>query len=223
MKARTPKNLLRDRRGFLTVDFLFALTMAAGLIMMMFAFTTTLTVLEVAQYIAFSTARAHAPAHLTQDKQVNLAEQKFESFQDPQRFPALAPLLKNGWFEIEAKSLDIRGGGTATAGSGEKTFNGQYGYQENAMPQTGIRFRIRAKILKMNLPFLGRLTNDEDFATYVTGFLIREPTTEECRKQLKYTARFQEIMNQDSRFRGIYSSVPNSKKDAYFEMEDSGC
>lgn len=225
MKANQRRqSVLRDRRGFLTIDFLFAITMAAALIMIMFAFSTTLSMLEIAQYIAFSTARAHAPAHLNQEKQVQLATDRFEAYQDPNRFPALAPLLKNGWFTLEPKSLEIRGGGKATAGSGEATFNEEYGYQQNAMPMTGVRFRFEAKILKMNLPFLGRVTSEEDFGTFITGFLIREPTTEECKKQMRPEARFKAILDQDSRFNAIYSGgVPSSKKTAYFEMEDTGC
>lgn len=227
MKRYAPKNVLRDRRGFLTVDFLFAITLAAAMIMIMFAFTTTLTVFEVAQYIAFSTSRAHSAAHKSQDKQITLGEQKFDSFSDPQRFPALAPLLKNGWFEIEAKSLEIRGGGAGNYGTSDKNFNEIYGYHENSMPETGIRFKLHAKILKLNLPLLGRVTNDEDFSTYVTGLLIREPTTEECMGQMGAEQRFKELKRQDSRFNGLWSNqkpqpVP-SNTNAYFPMEDQGC
>ena len=214
------KSRRRDQRGFLVVDFLFAITLAAVMIMIMFAFSTTLTMIEVAQYIAYSTSRAHAPAHKTQDKQTELANEKFRSFRDPARFPALAPLLLNGWFEVDEKSLEIRGGGKGT----DNDFNEEYGYYENAMPQTGVRFKMNAKILKMNLPLMGRITSDNDFAVFLTGLLIRDPTTEECRSQLKPEARFKAMLDQDGRFRQIYSGgVPSSKQTAYFEMEDTGC
>lgn len=225
MEQRATAKRLNSERGFITVDFLFAMTMAAVMIMMMFVFSTTLTVIEISQYIAFATARAHAPAHKDQETQVRLARQKFESYQDSKRFPALAPLLKNGWFNIETRTLEIRGGGVPVPGAGGDTdFNDQYGYRKEAMPQTGIRFKLQADILKMNLPFLGRITEDSDFSTYVTGFLIREPTTEECRKQIEREGRFEAILDQDSRFRQIYhGGVPKSTQTAYFALEDNGC
>lgn len=215
----------RNQQGFLVVDFLFAITMAAVLIMMMFAFSTTLTMMEITQYIAFSTSRAHMAAHKNQERQVALGTEKFNSFTDPHRFPALAPLLLNGWFEIDKESLEIRGGGTeAVAGSGERTFNEEYGYQTDAMPQTGVRFRMRSKILKMNLPLMGRVTEDDDFGANFTAFLIREPTDKECREHMQADKRFKAILDQDSRFNQIYSGgVPASKRTAYFPMEDTGC
>lgn len=212
---------LRSEAGFLTVDFLFAMTMAAVLVIMMFAFTTTLTILEIAQYIGYSTARAHMAGHKNQQRQEQLATQKFESFQDPTRYPALAPLLTNGWFEIDLKSLEIRGGGKNSV---DGSFNEQYGYEENAMPQLGIRFRLQASLLKMNLPLMGQVTEDSDFGTYVTGLLIREPTVDECRSQLKKSARFDTMLNQDSRFKSLYGgAVVGVKQGTYFEMEDTGC
>lgn len=223
---RGMNNALKDRRGFLSVDFLFAMTIAAVLLMMTFAFTTTLSMIEIAQYIAFSTARAHAAGHVNQEKQAQIARKKFESYQDDKLYPALAPLLKNGWFELDPKTLDIRGGGHPVSGSSGQTFDEDYGFDEGAksVSQIGIRFRMQAKILKMNLPFLGSLTEEDDFGTNVTGLLLREPTAEECRKQFEKEQRFNAILDQDSRFRGIYQGgTPGSKQNEYVPMEDNGC
>lgn len=215
---------IRNQRGFLSVDFLFAMTMAAVLCMIMFALTTTLSMIEIAQYVAFATARAHAAAHLDQDKQITQAQQKFESYIDDKRFPALAPLFQNGWFSIIPKSLDVRGGGHPTSGSSEASFNDSYGFQQNAMPQTGVRFRFQAKILKMNLPLLGSISDDDDFGTYVTGMLLREPTSKECKAQFEPGARFRTMLDQDGRFRGLYQGgVPKAQQNAYFGLEDNGC
>lgn len=223
---RGMNNPLKDRRGFLSVDFLFAMTIAAVLLMMSFAFTTTLSMIEIAQYIAFSTARAHAAGHETQEKQALIARKKFEAYQDDKLFPALAPLLKNGWFALDPKTLDIRGGGHPTSGSTGETFDEDYGFDQGsrAVSQIGVRFRMQAKILKMNIPFLGTLSEDDDFGTYVTGLLLREPTSEECRRLFEQNQRFNAILDQDSRFRGIYQGgTPGSKQGAYMPMEDNGC
>ncbi|MBX2987979.1 MAG: hypothetical protein KF802_08775 [Bdellovibrionaceae bacterium] len=212
---------LKDNRGILSVDFLFAMTMAAVLCMMMFAFTTTLAMIEITQYVAFSTARAHAAAHEDQDRQMALGQAKFNSFNNSKLFPALSPLLGNGWFEIDPKSLDIRGGGRGGA-----TFDEDYGQgAQDALPHEGVRFRFHAKILKMNLPFMGAITDEEDFGTWVTGFIFREPSAEECRKTMEVGIRYQAIKKLDrmNRFERAVS-IPYSKGDqAYFPMEDNGC
>lgn len=209
----------------LSVDFLFAMTMAAVLCMMTFAFATTLSMIEIAQYVAFSTSRAHAAAHEDQQRQVALAEGKFNSFTKAGVFPALSPLLSNDWFELDPTSLDIRGGGQGMAGGGSSTFNEEYGFEENSIPQTGIRFRFRAKILKMNVPLLGALSEEDDFGTWVTGLLIREPTSEECRKSFETNIRFTALKKLDrhNRFQRAIS-IPGARADqAYFPMEDNGC
>jgi hypothetical protein len=213
---------IKNQKGVLTIDFMFALVMAAVLVIVMFAFSMSLTMLEIAQYIAFSTARAHASAHLDQEKQTLMARQKFRTFLDDRKFPALAPLLKNNWFEISERSLEIRGGGTT--GANEATFNEIYAYRQDTVPQTGVRFKFQAKILKIKIPFVGAITEDSDFTTYVTGFLIREPTSKECKTQFELNTRFKAILDQDSRFRSIYQgAMPKAQQSQYFGLEDNGC
>lgn len=220
---------LKNQRGMLSVDFLFAITIAAGMIMMLFAFTVTLSMLEIGQYIAFSTARSYSVAHQDQNRQTAIARSKFESFTKSANFPKLSPLLSNGWFEIDQKSLDIRGGGQGSAGSGGLTFNEEYGYEGNGLPQEGIRFKLKAKILKMNIPFMGSIDNDDDFGTYITGFIFREPTADECNKSMAVNIRYSAIKALDSsnRFSRAISNVqaygghPGDRD--YFPLEDNGC
>lgn len=218
---KKPFRHLRNQRGLLTVDFLVAMVLAFGLIVLTFAFATTLTVIEIGQYIAFATARAHAPGHLTQEKQIQLARQKFESYLDPKTFPNLAPILRNGWFEVDAKTLDIRGGGKSSTGA-DATFNEDYGYTQDMLPQIGIRYRLQANILKLNIPFAGNIRQDDDFGTFITGLLLREPTSEECRQQMQADQRFRAILDLDQRFRRIDPANP-VVDNAYFAMEDNGC
>lgn len=199
--------------------------MAAILCMMTFAFATTLSMIEIAQYVAFSTSRAHIAAHENQQRQTALAEGKFNSFTKAGVFPALSPLLLNDWFEIDPTSLDIRGGGQGFGGASSSTFNEEYGFESDSIPQTGVRFRFRAKILKMNVPLLGALSEEDDFGTWVTGLLIREPTSEECRKTFETNIRFTAIKKLDrhNRFQRAVSIQDANADQSYFPMEDNGC
>lgn len=212
------------QRGVIAVDFLFAMVLAAVLCMMMFAFATTLSMIEVAQYVAFSTSRAHAAGHETQSRQIELGRAKFASFTKTSSFPAIAPLLTNDWFEMDPSSLDIRGGGQESGGS-QLTFDGEYGSDDIGLPKTGVRFRFRAKVLKMNLPLLGILSEDDDFGTWVTGFMIRESTSEECRSTMEENIRYSAIrrLDQGNRFERAVSTPSAGKTGDYFPMEDNGC
>lgn len=212
------KSVLRNNRGILTIDFLIAMTLAFGLVIMMFAFATSLTMIEVAQYMAYSAARAHSAAHLTQEKQVQMGKQKFESYLDKKKFAGLAPLLRNGWFDVNAKTLEIRGGGKSGMGSGDTTFNSDYGYRQNALPQMGVRFKFQAKLLQLKLPLVGAIDGDDEFGTFITGLMLREPSTEECKNQMQMEQRFKAIKALDGRF-----STNAVVDTAYFPMEDNGC
>lgn len=198
--------------------------------MLMFAFATTMAMIQVAQYVAFSTARVHSAGHLTQDKQVQHAQEKFKTFTDPKHFPALAPLLRNGWFEIDTGSLEIKGGGNSTAGGGN--FDTEYGYSANppGIPQQGIRFIFRAPVLKFNIPLIGSVKDEEDadFGTFITGLIFREPTSAECRAQLDVNVRFRALRELDNRYNSIYQSGMwggrhSPTPTAYIPLEDNGC
>lgn len=212
----------REREGgFLAVDFLFAVVLTAGVVMMMMALSTTLMVIEISQYIAFSTARQHAAGHNTVAQQRQNAENKFKSYTNTQLFPTLSVFLKNGWFDVSDKTLDIRSG--LGAGAGKPDFDEDYGRAENALPQIGVRFTLEAKLLDMNIPFLGPTSRDGGYKTQVTGMIFREPTSEECRRQI--SQRFNLIKNLGSgRFNGALSMVGSGSADrSYMPLEDNGC
>lgn len=221
-------HLLRNNRGILTVDFLFAMAVSGVMCVLMFAFSSTLALIEISQYIAFSTARVQAAGHLTQAKQFNQARDKFASFIDPKAYPGLAPLLLNGWFEVDQKSVQIRGGGSASTASGSGDFSQEYGYENNSLPQIGVRFIFKAPVLKFNIPLVGKVGEENDFGTYITGMIFREPSSEECSSQMTEDIRFKAVQGLDGRYQSIYSSGMyggrhTPKADSYFAMEDNGC
>lgn len=200
------------------------------LCMMMFAFSTTMSMIQIAQYIAFSTARVHAAGHISQDKQFNQARDKFKTFSDDKHFRGLAPLLRNGWFEIDQGSLQIRGGGDAPGGGGGGDFNSEYGHSPRAIPQQGVRFVFKAPVLKFNIPLIGKVSDedDNDFGTVISGMIFREPTSEECFEQMRENIRFRAIRELEGRYRDIYTSGMHGGRhtpttSSYVAVEDNGC
>lgn len=210
---RNPATMLRNSKGFLSADFLFSIVIASCLCAVFFSLSFTLSMVEVGQYIAFSVTRAHSAGHKTQEDQENAAKAKFKSLQTNKVF---APLFSNGWFEIG--NLDIRGGG-----ENGRDFTDRYPSEDNAyrgVPQTGIRLDFFAKILDIKVPLLGPTDPEgKGFKAFLTGLMIREPSSQECQDQIK-SQRFQAIMNLDKRFEGI--AGPGSQRD-YVPMEDNGC
>lgn len=210
---RKPSLNLKNEKGFLSADFLFSIIIAAGLCVVLFSLTFTLSMVEVGQYIAFSVSRAHAAAQKTQDDQEDSAKAKFASLQ---KNKVLKPLFSNGWFEIG--NLEIRG-----AGSTGKDFSERYPKELSStkgVPQVGIRLSFESKILKLKVPLLGSTDpNGNGFKAFLTGFMIREPTSKECRDQIK-NDRYKAILKLDQRFNKIAGA--GSEKD-YVPMEDNGC
>lgn len=214
MKRRTGfAKTINNSRGMMSAEFIFAMVLAAGLCTVLFALTFTLSMAEVAQYIAFSSSRAHSAAHVDQNKQRELGEAKFKSLINN---PVLKPLLNNadgGWYQLT--NFEIRGGGQ------EGNFNNEYsiGTVSNRMVQVGVRFDFVAKLLNMRIAFLGSTTEDgEPLSAKVTGFLLREPTHDECwNGQVKQ--RYSAILALDPR----YNVLGGAGKNSYVPLEDSGC
>nr|WP_295901594.1 hypothetical protein [uncultured Bdellovibrio sp.] len=208
-------NPLRNSRGFLTAEFIFSIVLAAGMCIVLFSLKYTLSIAEVAQYIAFSTARAHAAAHVDQDKQEQLAKDKYKELLNN---PVLKPLFNNpdgGWFKLSAEP-EIRGGGQKG-----NSFE-DYGSSStpDRVPQVGVRFDFQPRILNLKVPFLGATTEDPDagFSARISGLLIREPTATEC-MDLQVRRRYDAIIQLDSRY-GILGA---SGKNKYVPLEDNGC
>jgi len=198
---------LNNQSGLVTVDFLFALVLGFGMSAILFAMTFTLTVVEVAQYITFSAARAHTAANSTVSAQKDAARDKYATLISS---PAFAPLFRGGWFEISKKDeLDIR------SGNGE-TFQNEYrSNQQNRAVFTGVRAQLTAHMLDMQLPMIGKTSDDEGgFKTKILTILIREPNEDECQKFINDRA---------AKIQGLESSRFSTYTSRYFPMEDNGC
>lgn len=195
------------QKGFITTEFLFAIAIAFGMSMLTFAMTFTLSTVEVAQYIVYSAARAQAAGNLDQKTQVDEAKNKYNSLITDKR---LASLFLNGWFLISKKAdLEVKPGNN-------ENFSGDYkkgGYDTFQ----GVRTTFTAKILEMQVPFLGKITPDDDgFKTKIVALMIRESSTQECVKFMN------DRVPQFSSFDRFKTFLSNAK-DPPIPWEDNGC
>jgi hypothetical protein len=202
---------LNNQAGLVTIDFLFAIVLGFGMTAILFAMTFTLTVVEVAQYITFSAARAHAAANINKDTQKTAAREKYSQLISS---AALAPLFSGGWFELSKKNeLEIRSGET-------ESFKDEYkaASSPNRAVFTGVRTTFTAHVLDMQLPMIGKTSDDDGgFKTKILTVMIREPSQEECQQFMKSRIEAINKLEGGTRF-SSYSSASKA-----VPMEDNGC
>lgn len=195
---------LKNEKGLITLDFVFALVLVFAFTAILFTVSLTLSVVEIAQYITYASARNYFAGHQTKQRQEELAEAKFNQLANA---AALKPLFNNGWFELK----DFR------VGEGDV-------YQE--IQQNPDRFTfygttvyLRAPVLNFRVPFFGRTAEDEDsaFEAQIASWLAREPTTFECREFN------QERMKLIKQIGGNTYNAPQINENAYVVMTDNGC
>lgn len=202
MSHSAHKNILKNQKGILTLDFIFATLMMFSFSAILFGFTMTFTAIEIAQYATFASARTYFAAHKNENEQKQLAKQKF-NFLVKDKQSSLGNLFRNNWFELTDVELgDYNGEFSQKSGTDSETF-------------IGARTQLVANILKMNFPLLGS-TSDSDLSTSISSYLMREPTEEECADFTEQ--RFEEIKNLKSGFSSGY--VQDA---AYIPIMDDGC
>lgn len=213
-EKRRRRSRLDDESGVITVDFMFAIITAGAFTALIFSMSYALCVVEVTQYVMFSTARAYIASNKDHDAQAEAARQKFANLTVGNG--PIASLYATSWFTIsKPDQLDIRGG----YGGGDKQFSEDLAGGSDAENRNwfqGVSAELTLGILAFNIPGLGSTyENDEsDFKTRVNGILIREPTAQECRDFMD--ARKTAIGRLSSGGRYYKSS-------AYVPMEDNGC
>jgi hypothetical protein len=202
---------MMNQKGFISIDFMFAFVICFAMSAIIFSFTVTLTVVEIAQYIVFSTSRAATAAHVNVEEQEKLGRNKYSSLLNDRVFKSL---FSNGWFSLsKVQELELR------MGSGVN-YESDYPSKGNANRSIfhGARSTFSAPILNMNLPFIGG-TDPEDagFKAKIAAILFRNPSQKECQDFM--AARLNAIWalegNRGIRFKGN-SSGPTP-------FEDNGC
>jgi len=203
LKTAAPKHsILRNQRGILTLDFIFAILMMFTFAAILFGFSMTFTAVEVAQYATFSSARAYFAAGKNSDEQKKAAEEKFkELIRD--KNSTLGIMFRNGWFELGDPQID--------------DFSSEFSTDPNKDSDTfvGVRSAFKANILNMKMSVFGSTTEDE-YTANISSYLMREPTEEECFEFVN--TRFQVIQQLKSGFGASYVD-PNQ----YAIIADDGC
>ena len=214
MKTHNEKS---GQRGFITVDFLFAMVMILGLSGLMFAVTFTLSMASVTQYVTFAAARNYVAAHTDRGMQEQRAQQKYKELTENAVFK---PLYNNGWFKVD--DAPNVGDHLQIIPEFQEAARSDGGGVVNKFWGVGTGFT--AMILDFKIPFFGSTAPDGDgtgsgFKTYMGSYLGREPTTDEC---LQFTAaRWTKIRSLPVSGGNSYSSGTGAG--GYYPQTDDGC
>lgn len=218
-KKDVKKNSRTHQAGFMTAEFLFAFTMVLCVGVLIFAITFSLTTIEVAQYIVWSSARSYSSANATQTDSVKAGQSKYSNL------IAMFPLLtgkgnSSPWFKL---SDTVTPGDLAGKLTDAKADNNTSSNSEVRHPWTGVQTEIDLILFKnVKLPFLGPITNDKSaFVFPVRALLLRHPSVEECRKffEQKFTAGIQKLKDVSEEIE--LSNLGDAS--AYVPIEDNGC
>lgn len=211
MKRIFQGSVLRNERGILTLDFIFALIIGMSFTTIFFALTLTLSLVEVAQYFSFSVARVAMAANATPDAQRARATAKYNELRSR---PIFRSLFGKGWFILPP---------TPDFGDVANGFNLEYTSDPNEDNATfyGARLRIQSKILDFKVPMLGNTkTKAETGTANVQTFLSREVTTSECQAGFN-RQRWSRILTMPGS--GPYSLTPAQAAASVLIMSDNGC
>lgn len=216
-----------DDSGFMAAEFIFAFTMVIGCGIVIFALTFSLTTVEIAQYIVWSSARSYAAANFSKDDSRSAAQEKYKNL------TAAFPLLtgngsSSSWYEMSPSTslyVDDEVETAMKAADGDLEVNNSTASGEVRHPWYGVQADIDLKLFKnMQIPFLGKITSDPDsFKFQVRGLLLRHPSYQECKNFFKerYTQGIFKIHGESPEWKNGFSVAnPN---DAYIPIEDNGC
>ena len=193
----------KKQSGILSLDFVFSVAIMFSISMVFALMALTLMMSSVAQYIAFTTSRAHLSGHNGIINQYEAADAKFNNI-----VGKLSPLFKvsdEGWFKVE------KIGPIGPADFDPPTSQKKYGYM----------IKYTSIILKnAKLPILGNPSDGAQSDTFGSGYLkaymYREPSSQEC-MQFNQT-RWKKIF---SRFPDLGTLTDDS--DPHGASADNGC
>lgn len=215
MKHKTVK-LIGNQQGFIMADFLFSMALVIGCCIILFGLTFSLASVEIAQYITWSAARSYAAAHKDEGKNKQMARLKFELL--AKRFP----LITGKGSDSPFFALSLNDVGDVANLAQIRRQNNLGTSSEPRQPWTGVETTFDVLLLKkMRLPFIGKLTtNDDNFSYVMRGFLIRHPSQDECLEFFKN--RYQDgIITIENNWGGRNYLTGNVLR--YSPNEDNGC
>lgn len=198
---------MKNQSGFITVDFLFAFVLILGFSAVLFALTFTLTVVEVAQYSTFASARVYMAGHKNEITQKQLASDKYLELTTKNK--TFTPLFKGGWFKVREPFI-----------GNIVTYMPEYGSNEAGSAFWGTATVFEALILQMQIPIFGSTDpSEKGFKTTIGSYLGREPAADECTAFAK--ARWSGILNLKPSQGASYSTGTTAA--GYTAIVDDGC
>lgn len=204
------KRGLSSQGGFLTIDFMLAMVVTIGCMLLLLQISLSFVTAELAQYVVYAAARAQSAGDVTKADQISAGEKKYKDLLNKKEIAA--GFLIPG--ETIKKAISI--------GDHQNFYPPRAGYDgtgDAGLPSWGARTQITLKRLSF-IPFLGSLSQSgSDFDANVSGLMFREPSNQECRAFFQ-VQRYNEILSRDSRFG---QANKGNFLQAYVAMEDSGC
>ena len=203
---------MKNQKGFITIDFIFAIVLIMGFTGVLFKLMFTLSVASLTQYITFASARNYTAAHITQDLQKERAIAKYKELISN---VVIKPLYTNGWYKVDTEP---------TVGDIAEVVPGYQQPGDAPNQFWGSATHFNAKVLDFNIPFFGSTTPEGDgsgagFTTFLGSYLGREITTEECLKFV--AARWQKIRALQVSGGSSYST--STSDSGYMPIADDGC
>ncbi len=224
------KSILNNQSGFLIADFLFAFVLVISCGILIFGFTFSLAMIEISQYIVWSTARNYSVANISEDDANKQAIRKFNNLSD--QFPLLTGRSSSPWFILDKLIVgDLANIDTDLSLRLDTEKENKDGNFQARQPWIGAKANIEFKLLQdFRIPFLGRVAEpgNPNFSFPIRAFILRHPSVKECQGFFTFENRFtkgiQNISGED--FGSIYTISPANLNDAslkYVPMEDNGC
>ena len=202
-------NRIKNQKGQIAIDFIFALLLCAGLGAILFGMSITLTTVEITQYIAFSSARTMSAGRKNIADQVTAGTEKFNQLAKGK----FGGLYKIGWFELGDIIFKTGEGEIADKEATKGTFKEDL--DPGSVMMVGASIPLTMNVLSINFPMLGMTGQKEDFTTRVNAMVLREPTQEECYHF--FTKRKEALRSSD------FSTHPDTDTNSIYTTEDNGC
>lgn len=199
MKLKSMK-IVKGQSGIITLDFAFAIVIAFSFTSIFMVTAFTLAMVEVGQYVTYSTSRAYNGAHESPQLQRDLAIAKYTELT---KSGFIKGLLDSKWIELGPPDLrDFAADGTYSDPGADEIF-------------VGARIRFKSNVLNIRLPFLGGTADRTNTGVaYLNSFLMREVSTQECREQFN-ALRYEKIKQLNEK----YQSLPGTQA----LITDNGC
>ncbi|MES2855667.1 MAG: hypothetical protein V4692_07380 [Bdellovibrionota bacterium] len=179
------RNITSPQGGFITIDFIFAITIAIGFSVVLLAISFTLSMVEVGQYVTYAVSRAYNGAHATESQQRDLALAKYSEIMAS---PVLSRIMGSGWVVFKNPRV--------------ADFSEEYEQEENPV-FVGARVDFEARVLNIKIPMLGSTSeNPSTGKATLNSYLLREPSTTECRDAFN-KQRYEKLLELHDSYRNV--------------------